>query len=247
MNHLLTTLKNLPWDRLTKILNNKHVQRTTIAVCVIFLLFVLFIFSPLFEITAKKSIEHMGSKAFQTKVKIEKLDINIWKGQIEMENIKIANPKNFIAPYALNIKKIVLDTQISSLNEPIIIFQKVIIDNPEVVLEKNGTETNLKVLSNNARKDIEKNPTYHKNSKKEKTIKKIIIKELYLKEAVVLMGDNIKVSLPGIVLNDLGSSSEGQAVQEILSEVVIVLSNNSLKAISNYGSNLIKSFNFYTE
>lgn len=98
-----------------------------------------------------QAVEHFGTKAVGTQVSLDKANIKVQQGRVELLGFQIANPPGFDSEYAFSLSKVItqvnLDRFIADESQPIGI-REITIDGASVIAEqKNLTDTNLTVLA----------------------------------------------------------------------------------------------------
>ncbi len=209
-----------------------------IAVVVLAVLVGGFVFSPLLSMSVKKSIEHFGSKILQTEVSVGGVGINVLKGNIDISDLAVANPEGFKNPSAFMLGSISIDVDMKSLRQDVVVINSIIIDSPQITLEKGGR--NLKTLMSNLDKPAEEAPEGVKPKAEEKPGKKLIISNLTLQKATVNIENKMEVTLPNIFLKNLGSNEDPASIKEVVAQVLSEVTADSLKALAETGKQKMK-------
>lgn len=93
------------------------------------------------NVLAKSMAEEIASEALGVKVSIGSLDISLPEKRVEVNNIRIANPKGFKNPHAIVVQKAAIT--LAALGENLIDFQSIKVQGPVVFLEVKGGTANL--------------------------------------------------------------------------------------------------------
>ncbi len=86
-------------------------------------------------------IEEAGSAALGTSVRVGDVKTSIRDGSLSISSITVANPPGYNNKFAINFKSIEAALDYDSFD-----IKRVIIDNPEVVIEEKGGQTNFSDL-----------------------------------------------------------------------------------------------------
>lgn len=86
----------------------------------------------------QERIEMAGSSSLGAKVKVGEVTTNIKDGSLTISSVTVANPPGFKNPNAFSLNGIEAAVDYSSLE-----IRRVVIDNPEIVIEELGGETNF--------------------------------------------------------------------------------------------------------
>ena len=88
-----------------------------------------------------QGIEEAGSAALGTSVKVGDVKTSIRDGSLSISSITVANPPGYNNKFAISFKSIKAAVDYDSFD-----IKRVIIDNPEVVIEERGGRTNFSEL-----------------------------------------------------------------------------------------------------
>jgi hypothetical protein len=191
----------------------------------------------------ERALEKYGSAATQTDVDISSVSISLATGRGEVSGLSIGNPKSYIAAKALKVGDIdmILDTRSVTRAGPIII-KELTIDKPYVVYEVAADgNTNLS--------DLQKNLSKGKKPENAKPTRKVIIRDLYIKNGTVsvthalLKGEEVKTDLPLIHLRNVGKEGEGATPQEIARQVIAPIAAKAAQAGSQVLTRELKGLN----
>lgn len=98
----------------------------------------------------KTAIEKYGSEATQTAVRVETVDIKLWKGFCGLGGLTIANPPGFAAEHCFSLGEVRADLDLASLTGDVIGIEEITVRNLNVFIEVNkDRENNLSELRKN--------------------------------------------------------------------------------------------------
>lgn len=83
----------------------------------------------------KQQIEQVGSKATGQSVSVSSVDIKLLEGSGTINGLVLANPAKYTAPSAFSLNEVTLDINLKSLSTDLIIIDRIIIHQPEAVVE----------------------------------------------------------------------------------------------------------------
>ncbi len=169
----------------------------------------------------KGAIETYGSQAIGTKVRVEKVSINLKNGVAVIRGLRVANPGGFSTHdiFTLAMIRVEIDTD-SVLKNPVVL-DKVIVRNPEFFYEINRSgQSNVDVLKKRltpggAKAKAGKGPAPAREQVK------MIIRRLVVENGratvkiAALGGKQQRVGIPRIVLTDVGKKSGGATAVEV--------------------------------
>ncbi len=95
----------------------------------------------------KESFEAAGLELLGTPVSLEKVSITLLQGKASFAGLSISNPPGYSSAPALTLGLIEIDIDLSSVNEDVLVIEKILIRDPQVSyeLDKDGV-ANIDVL-----------------------------------------------------------------------------------------------------
>lgn len=94
----------------------------------------------------KNVIEAKGSMLTGTAVTLDSMRISLLDQRAKMHKLTIANPEEFDNPYVFSMNEMVLSVEAGSLLGSAIMFNEVLFDGVEIVVEQKYMTSNLQVL-----------------------------------------------------------------------------------------------------
>jgi len=193
----------------------------------------------------KKAVETYGPEALGAEVKVEEVDISLFRGVAKVRGLVVGNPEGFSEPHALEMEDFRLNLKLASLRSDTIVIEDILIRKPVVTYEKSKGTNNLERLQENAMawgekliKDKEKDPN--------KEPKKVIIKRLRIQEGTVRVKlphlPAVPIALPDIERTNIGEDKPGgQNFGHATKEILASLNMNVGKAVSSAGDTIEKA------
>lgn len=198
-------------------------------------------FSPSLETIVKKVVNKYGSEITGTEVNLQGFKLSLTKGEGEISEITVANPKNYSAPYIFSLGDIFVKVDLKSLATDTIVIEKIAINKPVITYEmlsltqNNINQIQKNIAANTASKNAQNTQVKEESSKDEAASKKVIIKELVVANGEIQAIANIngkandlKVKLPQIVMKNIGDEKKGESVASSITKIL----NNILKTAS---------------
>ena len=198
-------------------------------------------FTPSLETIVKKVVNKYGSEITGTEVNLQGFKLSLTKGEGEISEITVANPKNYSAPYIFTLGDIFVKVDLKSLTTDTIIIDKIAINKPVITYEmlsltqNNISQLQKNIAANTASTDSQKAEVKEEAPQDEASSKKVIIKELSISNGEIQAIANINgkandltVPLPTIVMKNIGEEKQGESIASSISKVL----NNILKTAS---------------
>ncbi len=188
----------------------------------------------------KTALEHYGSQATQTTVKVDKVGLSPFGGEASLSGISIGNPKGYATPSAFALNQVGVKVDIGTVRSNTIVVKEINIDRPQITYEAGGTGgSNLQALQKNVQDYAAKMgggsaPQKPAGSSSEPE-KKLIIENLYVRNGQIaashsaLKGQVVNTALPTIHLTNIGKAKGGATPAEVANEVIGAISAQAAK------------------
>ena len=190
-------------------------------------------FTPSLETIVKKVVNKYGSEITGTEVNLQGFKLSLTKGEGEISEITVANPKNYSAPYIFSLGDIFVKVDLKSLTTDTIIIDKIAINKPIITYEmlsltqNNISQIQKNIAANTASTEAKPAQTEDTASKDEASSKKVIIKELVVEGGEIQAVANINgkansltVPLPKIVMKNIGEEKKGESIASSISKIL---------------------------
>lgn len=184
---------------------------------------------------AKKGLEYAGTEAAGVKVYIKSSEISFLNDTIKIDGILVENPGGYMSNYALDIKNVIININFSSLLSERISIDRVNIETPDIIYEKNGDEqSNIKTILNNIKIFSQRYNNRQDSEKKRRlqiydfivTNGQINIKSKLIQER------GISTKLPDIHLKDIGRGEKGKTIYEAINILLNSIDERIIDAVS---------------
>jgi hypothetical protein len=195
------------------------------------------------------AIRKVGPRVTKTSVEVGKVKLTPFGGNGRITGLKVGNPEGFKTDSLFVMDDIEIDLDLSTLASDTVVINRVFIDTPQITYEQAMNGTNLGRLLRNlksGRKDVggdTPDVPAEAGPDEESEPKKFVIKRFELAEAKVRMGMSLvgsqtyTLTLPDIVLEDVGEKSGGVTAAEIL----VVVLNAVSESLADTGGDATKA------
>lgn len=200
----------------------------------------------------KTAVNKAGPSITQTTFVLKDADISPFSGKGALKELTIGNPKGWTTEHAFFLKEISIDLEPKSLTADHVVINSILIDNPEIICEVSGLNTNLQDLLKNIQESTggsgqpaqtapaksEAKPETQSGTSAQPEAKpaketKMEIKSFRLVNVTIKVagaGNVYTVTIPDLVMTDLGTKEGGLTGKELAVVVVKEISTRAAKA-----------------
>lgn len=176
----------------------------------------------------KVAVERVGTTTLGTQVKLAGVDISLKSAAGGLNGLTVANPEGFSEEHAFELAQVSLDLDLSTVTSDEIMIESVVVDGALVVFEEQGGRINLQELLNN----VDAAPTEEPAAEEDAPAGEgptLVIKEFRFTNAKARLisenlDQNIEVSIPDVILQDIGSKGKGvtagEAARQLLDPLI---------------------------
>ncbi|WP_176011608.1 hypothetical protein [Victivallis sp. Marseille-Q1083] len=184
------------------------------------------------------AVRTVGGKATGTRVGVDSIQLSVFGGSLAIKELQVANPDGFQMPDALGFTALNVKLQIGSVMSDKIIVDLVEISGLNIDYELTVNGSNLGMIQKNIEKFVAEvappkdQPAAPEPEGKTKqvVIRKLIVQDGSLTLANKMLGQNIKIALPKIEMDNLG---EGRNYPEMIAQFFNELLLNISRIITN--------------
>jgi hypothetical protein len=203
------------------------------------------IFLTQFEPDIKSAVENEGALVTQTSVLVGSVQFSPFTGAGTLYGLTVGNPNNYSSPYAVAVNRIALQVERSSLfgSGPIVVDAATVIA-PQITYQaQNPTATsNLETIKQNAQFYSHTPAAIRAGN----SVRKVIIRDLTVMGGSIsvnipLSGDTLTVPLPPLHISNMGVSTDGSTLPEIIRAVSEALADAAKQAVAQTIVQKIKS------
>jgi hypothetical protein len=168
-------------------------------------------------------IEEQGSIATQTDVRVSGVDIRLREGSAEISGLSVANPEGFSGS-AVELGHFAIQLDAGSLTKDTIIVKNVLVDSARINVVQQGSANNLQKLLDSLPQSGNSGTTTEAGDGKKVIIEKFTLSGASASVTAAALGEPREVTLPTIVLTDIGRASNGatgtQVAQQVLRPII---------------------------
>ncbi len=180
------------------------------------------------------AIEQYGSEVTQTSVRVDSVKITLTSGEGTISGLTVGNPPGFSAPDVFALGNISTRVDTSSVTEPTIVINEVMINAPKVFYEINDAgQSNIDTLKENIASAIGSSQTSGGGNDRKLIIERLVIDQGEIDVRIAALGDkSLSAKLPRIVLTNIGKREGGASPEAVAEKVVNALMKNARTGIS---------------
>ncbi|MFA7554205.1 MAG: AsmA family protein [Spongiibacteraceae bacterium] len=119
------------------------------AVLLVLLAIAVFLVAQNINDLVKVAVEDIGSDVLKTSVSLDSANVKLFENRIQLSGLKIANPPGFSAGNVFEMSDIVVDVELASLLDNLVLVNEISIDGARISAEQKGINTNFQALMNN--------------------------------------------------------------------------------------------------
>ena len=186
-----------------------------------------------------------------TTASVGSVDLSLLKGQIEIKDLQIGNPEGFSSNNILDLGRIYVTFEPKSVFTDKIIIKSVLISGTKVSAEmKNlySLDSNVSALQDNINKYMGTSPDTKKTEDKKDTAKqsggkKVIIKDLQIKDTSLSLGvsgQTVTLPLPDIHKKGIGEDKKEKSIAQVFADILNMISLESVKGLATAVADLAK-------
>lgn len=181
---------------------------------------------------SKRAVEKVATNALNVPVSISKLDLSLKEKSVTVSGIRIANPKGYAKPYAVQVGRVSIALAEVPENFDLIKFKSINVSDTIVNLEVNEKTTNLSQL----KRGMPKKPVTAKSSTTKVIVSKFHINQSTLNPAVTLIGGDLgTVKVPPVTLSGIGQRENGVLAEEAIQQILNQYLNIAVKEANQAG------------
>lgn len=179
----------------------------------------------------KQAVMDYGSRMTGARVDVAAVEIGAADGRGVIRGLTLGNPPGFGTAHAMKVGEIELVVDVASVAKDVVVIRKIAVLAPDIIYEKGAGPTNFDAIQQNI-------AAYVGPSKQESGGKKLIVEEFTVRNAkaqasaAFMGGKTVAVSLPDIVLRDLGKAKGGVTPGELGQEIAAVMKQRLTAAVS---------------
>ena len=179
----------------------------------------------------KQAVNTYGPKITKTQLSVDDVGVSIFSAEAKIKKFFLGNPEGFKTPSAMKVGSVFVNVDEKSLKNDTIVIDRIEVKSPEITYEKKGKTDNFNTILNNVKGSAGSGKSSKKESEKQGTGKKLIIRnfvvtsgKVNLAMSIYGLGDKeLSVPLPDIHLKDIGKEKKGASPAEAFQEIFAAL------------------------
>ncbi len=196
--------------------------------------------APSLENIVQTVVHKYGSQVTGTEVNLGGFKLALTKGEVEINNLTVANPKNYSQPNIMSVGRVAVKVNLKSILSDTIIIENVEIEKPEITYELLSiTQNNVSQLLENIKKNTtsadsktEETPAPAENKAEQTEVKngkKVVVNKLTVSGGNINLAASLagraastSVPLPTIEMKDIGKekNKNGAGITDTLSTIL---------------------------
>lgn len=187
----------------------------------------------------KTAIVNYGSEATKTAVRVDGVKINLQAGTAAITGLSVANPVGFTDPYIFKLGMISTKIDTTSLSKNPLVIDEIDISAPAVFYEINKAGVaNVDVIKKNLGVGSGGSESSSSGGNQLKMIiRRIVVDGSSAKVRIAALNKEQSVTLPKIVMTDVGKKSNGATAAEVAQQLADRMLANVQGSVAKIGVN----------
>ncbi len=166
----------------------------------------------------RRAIVEQGSALIGAPIRLERVHIDVRTGAGELHGLSIGNPPGFQTPHLLQVQRVRVQVDVTTLAQPVVVISAVEIEAPDVIYEKGATQTNIEAIQLHLARQLE---SAAPGASQGGAPKKFIVERFQLlrpqaqASAAFMQGRTVSLKLPEMDLRGLGRAEGGLTAGEL--------------------------------
>jgi len=172
-------------------------------------------------------IEEKGSEATQSEVRVGGVEIDIRGGAGRIANLSVANPEPFSDDPAISFGEFQIRMDPMAVTSDPIVIGEISVSGAEILMEQTSDGNNLRALQ----EALGRQATGESDAQgPEVIIERFTLGESRVQVRVPQLDESRVVTIPGIVVSDIGRASNGATASEVARQVLEPVIRRSLES-----------------
>lgn len=165
-------------------------------------------------------IEEHGSAATQTPVQVGGMSISLGDASAGISRLTVASPSGFGTEPAIELGNFAIRIDPQSVTSDTIVLHDVTVSGARLRLFQEGSRNNLRELLNNLSGGASSGESADADSGKKIVIERFALEDARAFVSIPELGEEREVTVPTIVLNDIGRASNGATAAEATRQIL---------------------------
>ena len=179
----------------------------------------------------QRAVELVGPRLTQVDVRLDRVELSLISGRVELEGLFIGNPQGYQSESAIEMGSLVLVTRPSSLFSDKVVVKTLDLKAPVITFEGSLRENNLRQILDNVNASIEDKDSSDDRDRQDSDTpsRKLQVDELSVAGGKVQVQMNVlgsratTIDLPEIRMTNLGAGPEGITTEELTDRLLRVI------------------------
>jgi hypothetical protein len=179
----------------------------------------------------KRAVEVVGPRLTMVDVRLERVDLSLVSGRVELEGLFIGNPEGYQSASAIELGSMVLAARPSSFFSDKVVVKTLDLAGPMITFEGGLQDNNLRKILDNVNASTEGRRSSDRGDRDESVDEglKLQVDELVVADGKVQVWMNVlggratTIDLPEIRMTNLGSGPEGITTAELTDRLLRVI------------------------
>jgi hypothetical protein len=182
---------------------------------------------------AAEAIVGAGEELLDTRVSLDSVEVTLMEGKAVLSGLEIANPAGFSDGPAVNLGLIEVDIDLKSINDEVLVIDKVLVRDPRVNFEMNQSgDSNIDALKANVESA---SPSAANDSDKLLIIDRLEFSGGGISATAALKpGQSLDFDFPSLTMNGIGRPG-GATADQVGAEISAVLMDRIISAATRAG------------
>ncbi len=203
----------------------------------------VFVFGNINHIV-KQVVETVGPDITRTSVRLERVDIKIFRGKGELNDFVVGNPAGFDSEHLLKWDTVRVQIDPATVRSEVIVIKDVVIEGVNIKAEQKGYATNLQKLLDNLKSGASSNGDAAATAQSEEAEVRLVLEKLrFADNSIDFISErygSYTIELPAFELADVGDKNTGLTPAELGQAVLRPLVKAARKSVEQRLKDLSK-------
>jgi hypothetical protein len=183
------------------------------------------------DVIAKNAVQRGGTYAMGVDTTVDKVSLHPFSGQLQMDKLKVANPKGFNGAHLMQTGTFELELVPGSLMDKTIVLKKFNLDGLDMYIDQKTPQSNISVIMDNLKKlGGGEAPKEEKASPgKDYRVDVLTIRNV-VAHVKVFVGPELTIKIPAIELKDVGGENgAGISMPKLVARILLAIMSGVLE------------------
>lgn len=184
------------------------------------------------DAAVRKAVERGGTTALGVPTRLAGASLSPFSGELSLAGLEIENPPGFEDEPFLALQRAHTEVALSSLREDVVRIELVELEHVDLLLQRRGGKSNYGVILDHLGSGGKEEEPAEGDGVRV-NIERLVIRDIRADFDLLPLGGEVtraQVTIPELVLEDLGNSGDGASMAEVTARVVKALLQATLQA-----------------